>query len=47
MASAITMVSSAITTLADPDVSGWDKFLTILTTLSMLVPTLISVFKTL
>jgi hypothetical protein len=28
-------------------VSGWDKFLTILTTLSMLVPTLISVFKTL
>ena len=49
-ASAINMLQGAFDTLADPDVSGWEKFTTILTTLGMLIPTLISLwtsFKTL
>jgi hypothetical protein len=45
-ASAISMLSGAFTTLKDPDVSGWQKFLTILTTLGMVVPTIVSLFKT-
>jgi hypothetical protein len=40
------MLGGAFDKLRDPDVSGWDKFLTILTTLGMVVPTLVSLFTT-
>ena len=45
-ASALSMLGGAFDKLRDPDVSGWDKFLTILTTLGMVVPTLVSLFTT-
>jgi hypothetical protein len=41
------MLSSAWDTIKDPDVSGWDKFLSIMTTLGMVIPTFISIYKTL
>jgi NADH:ubiquinone oxidoreductase subunit 2 (subunit N) len=40
------MLGSAFETIMDPDVSGWEKFLTILTTLSMIIPTVVSIYKT-
>ena len=49
-ASAITMLGSVVDTLNDPDMSGWQKFTAILTTMTMLIPTLITLwtsFKTL
>ena len=45
-ASAFQMLGSAFETIMDPDVSGWEKFLTILTTLSMIIPTVVSIYKT-
>lgn len=45
-ASAINMLGTMFDTLSDPDVSGWEKFTTILTTLSMLIPTMISLWGT-
>jgi hypothetical protein len=36
------MLSSIFDTIRDPDISGWEKFTTILTTLSMLIPTLVN-----
>jgi hypothetical protein len=35
--SAFSLLSSTISTLADPDVSGWEKFETLLTTLPMVL----------
>ena len=46
-ATAMRMLGSAFETLRSPDTSGWEKFLTVLTTLGMVVPTLISIFSTL
>jgi hypothetical protein len=46
-ASAITMLSNVFTTLSDPDVSGWEKFTNVLTTMTMLIPTLISLYGSL
>ena len=43
-ASALSMLGGMFDKLKDPDVSGWDKFLTILTTLGMVIPTLVSLF---
>jgi hypothetical protein len=40
------MLGSAFETLKNPDVSGWQKFLTVLTTVGMVVPTLVSLFST-
>jgi hypothetical protein len=47
VASAFNMISSAIDTLSDPDTSGWEKLTTVLMTLGMVIPTLVSVWKTL
>ena len=47
VASAFNMLSSAIDTLSDPDISIWEKFTTVLMTLGMVIPTLVSVWKTL
>ena len=47
VASAFQMLSSAWDTIKDPDVSGWDKFLSIMMTLGMVIPTFISIYKTL
>ena len=44
-AMAINMLGSAFKTLKDPDVSGWEKFTTVLMTIGTLVPTLISLFN--
>ena len=44
---ALQMLGSAFDTLKNPDVSGWEKFLTVLTTLGMVLPTLVSLFSTL
>jgi hypothetical protein len=41
------MIGSAIETLSNPDVSGWEKFTTVLMTLGMTIPLLISVWSTL
>ena len=46
-ASAFQMLSSAWDTIKDPDVSGWDKFLSIMMTLGMVIPTFVSIYKTL
>lgn len=46
-ASALQMLGGAFDKLKDPDASGWEKFLTILTTVGMVVPTLISLFSAL
>jgi hypothetical protein len=40
------MLGSAFDTLKDPDVSGWQKFVTVLTTVGMVIPTLVSLFST-
>ena len=45
-ATAMSMLGSAFETIMDPDVSGWQKFLTVLTTLGMVIPTLVSLFST-
>lgn len=47
VASAISMVNSAIDTLKDPDISGMQKLLTVVTTMSMVLPTIISLIGTL
>jgi hypothetical protein len=41
------MVASACDQLADPDVSGMQKLLTVITTISMVLPTVISLVGTL
>ena len=46
-ASAVSLLSGMIDTLNNPDVSGWEKFTTVLTTLSMLIPTLITLWSSL
>ena len=46
VASAFQMLGSAVETMMNPDVSGWEKFLTILTTLSMIIPTVTSIYRT-
>ena len=46
-AMAFQMLGSTIDTLKDPDTSGWEKFTTILMTLGMLIPTLISAWGSL
>ena len=45
-ATALSMLGSAFDTLKDPDVSGWQKFVTVLTTVGMVIPTLVSLFST-
>lgn len=46
VASAISMVGSAIDTLKDPDVSGMQKLVTVLSTMGMVLPTIISLIGT-
>ena len=46
VASALSMVSSAIDTLKDPDVSGMQKLTTVLMTLGMVLPTIVSLIGT-
>jgi ribosomal protein L12E/L44/L45/RPP1/RPP2 len=41
------MLGGAFDKIRDPDASGWEKFLTILTTLGMVIPTVISLYSTL
>lgn len=43
--SAFSLLSSTISTLADPDVSGWEKFETLLTTLPMVLMQTMSMWK--
>lgn len=42
---AFSMIQGAIRTLADPEISGVEKFITILTTLGMLIPMVVSSIK--
>lgn len=44
-ASALSMVGGMWDTLRNPDLSGWQKFTTVLTTLGMLIPTLITAWN--
>jgi hypothetical protein len=44
-ASALQMMGGMVDTLKDPDVSGWDKFISVFSTLAMTIPMVISVFK--
>ena len=46
-ASALSMIGGMWDTLQNPDLSGWQKFTTILTTLGMLIPTLITTWSAL
>ena len=46
-ASALSMIGGIWDTLSDPDLSGWEKFTTVLTTLSMLIPTLVTLWTSL
>jgi hypothetical protein len=46
VASAISMVSSAINTLKDPDVSGMQKLVTVMMTMGMVLPTIVSLIGT-
>jgi len=46
VATALSMVSSAIDTLKDPDVSGMQKLVTVLSTMGMVLPTIISLIGT-
>ena len=46
-AMALNMVGSVFDTIKDPDASGWEKFTSILMTLGMLIPTLISLWSSL
>lgn len=43
--SASAMISSMFDTLSNPDTSGWEKFLSIFTTLTMVIPMLVSSIK--
>ena len=43
--SALSMLGDITDTLSDPDISGWEKFTRILTTVSMLIPTLVSMWS--
>lgn len=43
--SAISMVNGAINTLRDPDVSGWEKFTSILMTLGTLIPMITTIWN--
>jgi hypothetical protein len=45
--SALSMLGGITDTLQDPDMSGWEKFTSILTTLTMLIPTLLSLWTSL
>ena len=42
---AISMLTGIVDTLQDPDLSGWEKFTATLTTMSMLIPTLITLWS--
>lgn len=46
-ASAFNMLGGMINKLKDPDATGWEKFLTVMTTLGMVIPTLVSAWGTL
>ena len=46
-ASALSMIGGIWDTLQNPDLSGWQKFTTVLTTLGMLIPTLITTWESL
>jgi sorbitol-specific phosphotransferase system component IIC len=46
-ASAVTMLGNIFTSLTDPDTSGWEKFTSVLTTLTALIPTLVILYKSL
>ena len=43
----LSMISNMINQLKSPDVSGWDKFLTVLTTIGMVIPSMVSTWGTL
>ena len=47
IASIANMVQGAMDTLSDPDASGWEKFLSVLTTLGMLIPNVINLYNNL
>jgi hypothetical protein len=40
-ATAISMLGSAFNTLKDPDVSGWEKFVSLFTALAMVIPPIV------
>ena len=46
-ASALSMLGDITDTLSDPDTSGWEKFTRVLTTVSILIPTLITAWTAL
>ena len=45
--SALNMIGGMMDTLKDPDVSGWEKFTTVLMTLGMVIPTLVTAWNAL
>jgi len=45
LSSAISMLGSLVDTLQNPDMSGWEKFLSVLTTLGMVIPMVIMAWK--
>lgn len=47
IASIAHMVQGAMDTLSNPDASGWEKFLSVLTTLGMLIPNVINLYNSL
>jgi hypothetical protein len=46
-ASALSMLGDVTDTLSNPDLSGWEKFTTVMTTVSMLIPTLVTAWTSL
>jgi uncharacterized membrane protein YcjF (UPF0283 family) len=46
-ASALSMLGSITDTLSDPDTTGWEKFTQVLMTISMLIPTLTTMWSSL
>ena len=42
---AVSSLKSTFDTLSDPDIDGWEKFTSLLFSLSMLVPSIISIFS--
>ena len=47
LASALSMIGGIWDTLQDPELSGWQKFITVLTTLGMLIPSIMMAFNSL
>jgi len=41
------MLGGIVDTLADPDLTGWEKFLAIMSTVAMIIPMVVSVYTNL